>query len=224
MINANHILLKKPLVIVIAGYVGSGKSTVAVRLSKMLADAPILFFDHYEKYIEWPQDMNQWMMDGADPNQVKVPRLKEDLLSLLKGIPITDPLNGKIVAPSEYILLEEPSGRERDEIRAYVDWVVYIDVPQDVCVTRLVERLIDMDVWNVKGSFEGETKEDLVRQLNAVASWITHYHRARSIYMAGSRLVQQKADIVVNGMKTVEEITTDILNGIKDKNIQRRFV
>jgi len=31
-------------------------------------------------------------------------------------------------------------------------------------------------------------------------------------------MAQQKADIVVNGLKTVEEITTDILNGIKDKN------
>jgi len=34
----------KPFVIVIAGYVGSGKSTVAARLSKRLEDAPILIW------------------------------------------------------------------------------------------------------------------------------------------------------------------------------------
>ena len=215
----NHTPFSKPFVIVIAGYVGSGKSTVAASLSKRLEDAPILIFDHYEKYIEWPQDMNKWMGDGADPDQIRIPKLKEDLLSLLEGIPITDPFDGKLIAPARYILLEEPSGGQRGEIREYIDLVVFIDVPQDVCVARLVERVIDMGVWNSKGTFEGETKEDLVRQLNAIASWITHYQRTRPMYMLGSRMAQQKADIVVNGLKTVEEITTDILNGIKDKNI-----
>lgn len=207
----------KPYVIVIAGYVGSGKSAVAVRLSKILENAPILFFDHYEKYIEWPQDMNRWIKEGADPNQIQIPKLKEDLLSLLRGRPITDPLEGKSIAPSKYILIEEPSGRERGEISEYIDLVVYIDVPQDVCVIRLVERAIDMEVWNAKGSFQGKTKDDLVCQLNAVATWITHYQRTRPMYMLGSQMAQQHADIVVNGMKAVEELTTDILNEIKHK-------
>ena len=207
----------KPYVIVIAGYVGSGKSAVAVSLSKSLENAPILFFDHYEKYIEWPQDMNRWIKEGADPNQIRIPRLKEDLLSLLQAIPITDPLEGNAIAPSKYILIEEPSGRERGEIREYIDWVVYVDVPQDVCVIRLVERVIDMEVWNAKGSFEGETKEDLVHQLNAVATWITHYQRTRPMYMLGSQMAQQHANIVVNGMKTVKELTTEILNEIEDR-------
>jgi uridine kinase len=205
----------QPFVIVIAGYVGSGKSTIAACLSKRLENAPVLIFDHYEKYIEWPQDMNQWISNGADPDQIRVPKLKEDLLSLLEGIPVTDPFDGKMIAPGKYILLEEPSGDERGEIKAYIDLVVYIDVPPDVCVTRLVERLIDMGVWNAKGTFEDETKEDLVRQLNAVALWITHYQQARSMYMLGSGMASQKADIVVNGLKTVEEITAEILNGIK---------
>jgi energy-coupling factor transporter ATP-binding protein EcfA2 len=213
----HHTLFAKPYVVVIAGYVGSGKSTVAASLSTVLDDAPILVFDHYEKYIEWPHDMNQWMLDGADLDQIRIPKLKEDLLSLLKGITIIDPFDGKILAPSKYILLEEPSGGAREEIKAYIDFIVYIDVPQDVCVTRLVERLIDMDLWNTKGTFGGETNEDLVRQLNAVASWITHYQRARSMYMIGSQMVHQKADIVIDGLLTVEEITNDILNGIKDK-------
>lgn len=209
----------KPYVIVIAGYVGSGKSTVAASLSQRLEDAPILVFDHYEKYIEWPQDMNQWLSDGADPDQIRIPKLKEDLLLLHKGMPITDPFDGRMIAPSKYILLEEPSGRERREIREYIDLVVYIDVPQDVCVARLIERAINMRVWNSQGTFEGETKENLVQQLNAIALWITHYQKARPMYMAGSHTVQQNADIVVNGLKMVEEITADILDEIKD--IQR---
>lgn len=211
--------ISKPYVIAIAGYVGSGKSTITASLSKILENAPVLTFDHYENFIEWPQDLHQWISDGADPDQIRIPKLKEDLLSLLQGKPIIDPIDGKPITPSRYILLEEPSGRERGEIREYIDLVVYIDVPQDVCVARLIERAIDMGVWNSQGTFEYETKEDLVRQLNAVAAWITHYKKARSMYNAGNRMVQQKADIVVNGLKTVNEITADILNEIEDKRV-----
>ena len=214
----NHAPFQKPTVIVIAGYVGSGKSTIATNLSKRLENAPILIFDHYEKYIEWPQDMNRWMSEGSDPDQIRVPKLKEDILSLLKGIPVTDPMDGRIINPSECILLEEPSGGTREEIRNFIDYVVYIDTPQDMCVIRLVERLIDLNIWNTKGTFNAEPKEDLVRQLDAVALWLMHYGRSRSMYMLGSHMAQQNADIVVDGMKTVEEITTDILNEIKEKD------
>jgi len=183
----------------------------------MLEDAPVLAFDHYDPYIEWPQDMNQWMRDGADPKHIRVPKLKEDLLSLINGVQITDPVTGNVIIPAKYIILEEPSGRERQEIGEYIDLVVYIDVPQDVCVVRMVERLMNMGVWKSQGTFEGETKENLARQLNAIALWINQYYRARAMYIGVSQIVQEKADIVVNGMKTVNEITTDILNALKVK-------
>ena len=212
--------LKGPLVIVITGYVGSGKSTVAANLSKSFGDVPVLYFDHYEKFIEWPTDMDQWIHNGVDPNQIRVPRLKEDLLSLMNGVPISDPLDGRILTPAEYIILEEPSGRERSEIKDYIGLVVYIDTPPDVCVARLIERGVDMDLWKTKGTFKSETKENLVRQLNTVALWVNHYQCTRSMYMMGSRIVQKNADIVVDGMKTVQEISNDIMNSIKGKYIQ----
>lgn len=213
----SHCSFSKPYVIVVSGFVGSGKSTITKALSKLLGDAPILIFDHYGQYIEWPQDMEQWIKNGANPSHIRIPKLKDDLLSLLEGRTIIDPQNGHVLSPSNYIILEEPSGKERQEIREYIDLVVYIDVPQDVCVTRLVERVVNMKVWNSKGTFQGETKKDLVRQLNAVALWITQYQRSRSMYIQVSQFVQGKADIVVNGLKAVDEVTTDIINLLNDK-------
>ncbi|OGO67233.1 MAG: hypothetical protein A2Z49_12625 [Chloroflexi bacterium RBG_19FT_COMBO_56_12] len=210
-------VVSKPCVIVISGYVGSGKSTVVAKLSEQLGNVPTLIFDHYEKHIEWPQDMRQWIQDGADPSGIRVPKLKEDLLSLLNGRSIKYPLGDKIVSSADYIILEEPSGRERQEIREYIDLVLYVDVPQDVCVTRLVQRVLDMEVWEEKGTFADESKEDLVRQLDAVAMWITHYQKIRAMYLSGSSAVRQNADVLIDGMKSVNEITSEILNTIHEK-------
>jgi uridine kinase len=201
----------KPFVIVISGSVASGKSTVAAALSGILGNAPVLTFDHYAAYVEWPQDMQQWIEAGADPNHIHIPKLKEDLLSLLHGKEIHDPSDGKILRPSKYILLEEPSGRERQEISNLIDLVVYIDTPQDICVTRLVERAIDMEEWQSKGTFSGQAKDDLVRQMDAVALWITQYQQARSMYIGVSDLVKHRADIVINGMNTVEYSSREII-------------
>ena len=82
---------------------------------------------------------------------------------------------------------------------------------------RVIERVINMGMWNSQGTFEGETQENLVRQLNAVASWTTQYQKARSMYVAGSHMARQSADIVIDGMKSVEEIAADTLNEIKDR-------
>lgn len=210
--------LSKPLVIVIAGYVGSGKSTIAASLSRVLGNAPILIFDHYEQFVEWPQDMGQWMREGADPDQIRVPKLKEDLRDLLQGSAVTDPLDGRILTPSKYILLEEPSGGLRAEIRPFIDWVVYIDVPEDLCVVRLIARLINMDIWAAQGTLASETKEDLTHQLDMVASWLAHYQQVRSMYALVSRRVRQEAGLVVDGTMTVEEITAEIVKGIQERD------
>lgn len=99
-------------IIVISGSVGSGKSTISAALARMLGDVPLLIFDHYEQYVEWPQDIAQWLNDGADPNEIRVPKLKEDLLSLLQGRAITDPCNGILITPSNYTLLKSLPGEK----------------------------------------------------------------------------------------------------------------
>jgi uridine kinase len=155
----------QPYVIVIAGPVGSGKSTVSAALARTLGDVPLLIFDHYGPFVEWPQDMAHWIQSGADPGPIRIPRLKEDPLSLREGKAITDPYNGRVSLPSRFIILEEPAGRERDEIREFIDLVVYIDVPADI----VVQRPLGMDLWHAKGTFASEPGEQLARQLDTVA-------------------------------------------------------
>ena len=205
----------KPRVVVISGSVGSGKTTLTERLADLLGGSPVLIFDHYEQYAEWPQDIDQWIRAGADPNQVRVPRLKEDLLSLLKGTSITHPLDNRTINSSEYILVEEPSGRERQEIAEYIDLVVYVDVPQDMCVVRVVQRALGMTGPDFERTVESESRQGLARRLKAVAFWLAQYERMRSVYIEVSGIVKQKADIVVDGLRPVDEIAQQVLDAIE---------
>ena len=90
-------------VIVISGSVGSGKSTIAERLSDILEKSPILKFDDYEEYVDWPEDMGQWIKNGSDPSGITVPKLKNDLLLLLSGKSIKNPKSGEIVEPGNCV-------------------------------------------------------------------------------------------------------------------------
>jgi uridine kinase len=200
---------------VISGSVGSGKSTIASNLSKLLKDAPLLKFDDYEKYVEWPEDLTQWMKEGYKADQIRVPRLKEDIVSLLNGDSIIYPVDSKIVNPQDYILLEDPTGREREEVSEIVDLVIFIDVPQDVCVTRMIQRELKMDIWLSEGTFRAEKKEYLVEQLDSIASWIEQYQRARLMYITVSEVVKKNSDIIVNGLLSVDEIAMKVLEEMR---------
>ena len=211
----------KPCVVVVSGSVGSGKTALVEKLAETLENASVLSFDHYEQYVEWPQDVERWIQEGTDPNQIRIPRLKEDLLSLLAGASIIHPLDNRVVDSSAYILIEEPSGRERQEIAEYVDLVVHVDVPQDVCVVRVAQRAMGMAGTDFESTVEGESRENLVERLKAGAFWLAHYMRMRPVYIGVSDIVKQKADIVVDGMEPVDEIAQKVLGAIE--NLQRQL-
>jgi uridine kinase len=202
-------------VIVISGSVGSGKSTVISKLMELMGDVAILRFDDYQAFVEWPKDMKQWISNGANPDQIKVPKLKEDLLSLLKGKAVINPADGNLISPAKIILLEEPSGRLREELAAWIKQVVFIDVPYDICVARIIQRVLDMETWRAERTFAGLVKEELVAQLDNVAMWLEQYRNSRSMYWEVSEAVRQQADLIVDGMQPVDEVARIIFEFIR---------
>jgi hypothetical protein len=47
-----------------------------------------------------------------------------------------------------------------------------------------------------------------------VALWVTHYARVRPMYMGVSRAVRRKADIVVDGTRSVDDMVAEIVSAI----------
>ena len=131
-----------PHVVCICGVLAAGKTTLIGSLPEWLGGAATLVFDDYEAYGEWPQDMRQWMAQGADPGQIRVPRMKQDLEALIAGHSIKHPIDGRAIEPSSVILVEDPFGRTRPDIQDLYDLVLFVDLPWDLSVVRMAQRAL----------------------------------------------------------------------------------
>lgn len=204
----------KPVVMVVSGSIGSGKTTLIRKLAEKLGGAPALIFDEYEGFAEWPADINAWIQMGADPNQVKVPRMKADLLALLAGEAVTHPIQDRKIEPGDWILVEDPFGTERGEMAALVDLLLFVDVPADMCVVRMVQRALGMDAADFDQVIEHEEEEALRGRLRSVALWLRQYLWMRS-GLGITEEIKGKADIILDGMQAVDELAEEALYKIR---------
>lgn len=176
--------------------------------------APILIFDEYEQFAEWPADINAWRQAGADSNQVKVPQMKADLLALLAGEAVAHPMQDRKIDPGDWILVEDPFGKERDEIAAWVDLLLYVDVPADICVVRMVQRALGMDKPDFDETIAKEESGALRKRLNSAALWLRQYLWIRS-GLGITEVIKGKADVILDGMQAVDEMAEEALDRIK---------
>jgi deoxyadenosine/deoxycytidine kinase len=211
----------KSTVIVVSGPLASGKTTLVEKLSEKLDNAATLIFDQYDRYAIWPQDFGKWLEEGADPNQVTVPKMIEDLQVLLAGEAIVHPNENRKINPSKYILIEDPFGLEREEIEKFADQLIYINMPADVSVVRLVQRAMGMEDDEFKKKIEGETKDQLINRLESIATWLKQYMLLRSGFGI-TDIIKMKANFVVDGMKPIGEMVKEALAFIQHQTEKRK--
>jgi uridine kinase len=119
-------------IIAISGASGSGKSAVIAQLAVLL-NCRSLHFDDFIDPDSFPLSMRCWLKDGADPAVIRTPRLVAALQQA------SAEASSRHDA-SQFLLLEEPFGRQRPEIAALLDKVVLLKVPQETCLSRVIQR------------------------------------------------------------------------------------
>ena len=193
-------------VVCICGFLAAGKTTLIRSLSEKSDGAAVLAFDDYGKYCEWPEDFAQWISQGGDPSCVRNPRLREDLECLLDGQSIRHPLDDHVMSSSPVILLEDPFGRTRPDIKDLIDLVLFVDLPTDLSVLRLAQRALGLDSSLSTEDLSRLPKNDLVQRIENAQRKLDDYARHRVMYTTLIKPVRATADAILDGMKTPREV------------------
>jgi len=204
----------KPFVIVIAGASGSGKSLLVHELANRLDDATTLHFDDYSQHLQGTDDLSAWASVGADPEQLFIPLLASDLRKLLAGSTVTNPQTGSTTKPASFIIIEDPFGRARIDIGRFVDFVVLLDTPLEICLARCILRAFSSE------SIVLDSKQVLLETVSAehklalLDKFLFGPYFPSETYRAVNALVRPTADLILDGLHSIDHHVSEILSAL----------
>jgi len=187
----------------IAGPSGSGKSTLVHKVASLLENSEKMFYDDYE------------------PNYDK---LTNDLAELRKGNTITYPNTNRLIQPKKYFVIEEPTGRTRKGMNDKIDFLVYINLPLEISFTRVLLRSlaqsedegINAFYETIGPQFEPKFSEKPTKLMHIMYWQLKMYlQEHRQIYLEDHLVHLKDADLIIDGMKTSDELTKKILEELK---------
>ncbi len=196
-------------VVAVSSAPGGGKTTLVQKAGELLG-ASTLFFDDYESVSEYPQDLKQWVEDGADLNLWKTPKFADDLAALKRGENIESQAGGATTSPTEFIVIEEPMGRGRDEMAKSIDFVALIDTPLDIALAR---NLLRVDGTNTSANMRQGTKELLVASSREFVR--DYLDVSRSVYIAVQDQVAADCEMVLDGRLPPDELAELLVRAVR---------
>jgi uridine kinase len=194
-------LSNKPKVICFTGTIASGKSSLIREVSKLLGETSVIKFDDYEQFNEFPEDIQQWIKDGADASLIKNQRMLTDIQKLIAKESVVNPLTEKKIIPTEYLFVEDPAGKLREEFAQLYDFLVFLEIPQDVSLARLIKRMIN-DAY-----IKDENSINYSKLVIRISKFLDIYlDFQRDMYQKVCDNVKPNADLLLNGLEALDEL------------------
>jgi uridine kinase len=176
-------------VVAISGASGCGKTSIVRQLSSDFG-SPCLHFDDYVHKFSYPEDMKKWFKNGADVSEIHTPDMYNNLQLLIEG-------------NHSYIFVEEPFGRERSCLSSLIDYVVLLDQPMDICLSRVVRR-----------NMEHSSNDSHSSILKYLSNYEDHL---RKIYIETVNQVRKNCDLIIKETTPVLATADIVSKWLKSK-------
>lgn len=199
-------------IIAIAGPPGSGKSSLVRSLVGSLGDAAALSFDHYENITgKPPREIKQWLAGGADFDRFVVPGLAGDLQRLKEGEAITDPVSRELVVARKYVIFEMPFGKAQVATAAFIDRLLWIDLPLDVALARTLREHTGIFIER----FPPDKHRECLTWLHGyLDGYLDFVHQVLAVQ---HQKVRPGADLLIDGRDDLEGMTRKALQFINSE-------
>jgi len=208
----------KRYVIAIAGASGCGKTALVRKIAENIRGTA-LFYDNYSHLLENKplSEKLENLESQMNPKYYTLPRLAEDLKLLLAGETIIEPLTGEEIRPRKYIIVEDPHGRERQDIGHLYDYVVLEDTPLEICLARVLMRVFGGKYFMKEGTRELVTQEkaDLEEKITVFEKHLNGQYWSRENYIIVNNYVRKNADLIIDGLGSLEDIAELVIKKFK---------
>lgn len=190
-------MMNKPKVVAISGASGCGKTATIQYLAKAL-NCPWLLFDDYIDRDSYPKDMKIWFEQGADVSLIHTAEFTKAIYSQLS-----------VFGHSQFIIIEEPFGRQRQSMLGLIDYVILLDLPLELCLARLLKR-------------KGQTQSPA-----QISNYLLKYHGYfKDIYAECVAQVRADCDLIIGGDTgvevEVEAVAGEIIHWLKSNEKDHR--
>jgi uridine kinase len=206
-------LPQRPIVVGIGGCSGSGKTTLARELATQL-EATLFPLDlYYRDLSQFPLDTRH-KQNFDHPDSLESELFVAHIRELGEGRAIERPVydfacHARVagafeeVAPARFVVVEGILALHYEELWPLYDFSVYVDAPNEVCLTRRIYR----DVRE-----RGRTEESVRAQFEVTARPMAEQYVLPS---------QARARITVSGTEALDWSIERVLRGLRDVGLLR---
>ena len=200
-----------PLVIGVGGCSGSGKTSVAKELARIL-DGTHFPLDHYYRDLSHLPPEQRGQQDFDDPEMLESDLLAQHIGELSKGRAIDRPLydfsthcrvldEAERIEPGRVVVVDGIFALHYNGLHPLYDLAIYVDTPDVICFTRRLAR----DVRE-----RGRTPESVRRQYDATVRPMAEKYVRPSAQYAG---------LVLDGTTSLDWLVEQVL-----RELQRRHL
>jgi hypothetical protein len=198
-------MVERAFVLGLSGVHGADKMTLTRRLMQDYPKADLLRHDDYQTITRMSSaETRAWFDRGADPNEFALTELVEELTrrTRIRGDVRRRPL----------LLFETPLGRRHHATGAFIDFLVWIDTPFDVALSRTLLRFVDQ----AQRDAAPNAKSDFLKWLR---NYLARYESLRAMYVVQREALLPSADLVLEGGEAVETSVARVRAALLERGV-----